>query len=54
MRAALRSLHLLLISQRAVIALMEIFVFSTIVGWAIFGVVIAMWLLPTPVLRSIP
>lgn len=54
MRAALKALHLRLISQRAVIALMELCVFSAIIGWAVFGVVIAMWLLPTPVLRSIP
>lgn len=54
MPASLRSLNLLSISHRAAIALMELFVFAAIIGWAVFGVVIAMWLLPTPVLRSLP
>jgi hypothetical protein len=47
-------LNLLLLSQRAVVALMKLCVFLIIVGWAAMGVVISMWLLPPPILRSIP
>jgi hypothetical protein len=47
-------LNFLLLSQRAIIALMKLCVFLIIVGWAAMGVALSMWLLPPPILRSIP
>jgi hypothetical protein len=56
MRRALLALylHALLISQKTIVLAMSIYVVVIVIGWAVFGVAIAMWLLPPPVMRSLP
>jgi hypothetical protein len=56
MRRALWALylHALLIPQHTIVLLMSIYVVAVVIGWCLLGIVIAMWVLPPPVLRSIP
>jgi len=56
MRRALWALylHALLISEKTIILAMGVYMVAVVLGWCLIGIAIGMWLLPAPVLRSIP